>query len=273
MSKEQPAFLRLIDVEATYAEAILALRGVSLAVAEGEIVALLGPNGSGKTTTLKAISNLLAAERGRVSRGHILWRDQAIDRADPADLVEQGLVQVLEGRHCFPQLTVEENLATGAYVRRLSRREIANRLERIYHWFPRLKERRRTRSGYTSGGEQQMTAIGRALMTRPSLVLLDEPSMGLAPIVVAEIFAIIAELNRSEGVTFLLAEQNANLTLKYAARAYILESGRVALSGNAADLAAREDVHEFYFGGGSIGEAGGVAGAAQPTIVTNQGRR
>jgi branched-chain amino acid transport system ATP-binding protein len=255
MNKSGVAFLRVLDLEATYEDVILALRGVSLAVAEGAIVALLGPNGAGKTTTLKAISNLIRAERGRVRRGSILWRDQSIENADPSDLVQRGLVQVLEGRHCFPQLTIEENILTGGFARGLSRVEISNGLERVYRWFPRLKERRKTRSGYTSGGEQQMTAIGRALMTRPALVLLDEPSMGLAPIVVAEIFEIIDQLNREEGVTFLLAEQNANLALKYAHYAYILENGRVALSGPAAELAAREDVHEFYFGAASAGDA------------------
>jgi branched-chain amino acid transport system ATP-binding protein len=255
MSKSGAAFLRVLYLEATYEDVILALRGVSLAVEEGAIVALLGPNGAGKTTTLKAISNLIRAERGRVSRGSILWRDQSIEKADPSDLVQRGLVQVLEGRHCFPQLTVEENILTGGFARGLSRVDINDGLERVYRWFPRLKERRKTRSGYTSGGEQQMTAIGRALMTPPTLVLLDEPSMGLAPIVVAEIFEIIGQLNRDEGVTFLLAEQNANLALKYAHHAYILENGRVALSGPAAELAAREDVHEFYFGAASVGDA------------------
>jgi branched-chain amino acid transport system ATP-binding protein len=255
MSASGATFLRVLDLEATYEDVILALRGVSLAVEEGAIVALLGPNGAGKTTTLKSISNLIRAERGCVSGGSILWRDAAIENADPSDLVQRGLVQVLEGRHCFPQLTVEENILTGGFARGLSRVEINNGLERVYRWFPRLKERRKTRSGYTSGGEQQMTAIGRALMTRPTLVLLDEPSMGLAPIVVAEIFEIIGQLNREERVTFLLAEQNANLALKYAHHAYILENGRVALSGPAAELAAREDVHEFYFGAASVGEA------------------
>ena len=255
MSANGATFLRVLDLEATYEDVILALRGVSLEVEEGAIVALLGPNGAGKTTTLKAISNLIRAERGRVSRGSILWRDVSIENADPSDLVQQGLVQVLEGRHCFPQLTVEENILTGGFARGLSRVEINNGLERVYRWFPRLKERRKTRSGYPSGGEQQMTAIGRALMTRPTLVLLDEPSMGLAPIVVAEIFEIIRQLNRDEGVTFLLAEQNANLALKYARHAYRLENGRVALSGPAAELASREDVHEFYFGAASVADA------------------
>jgi branched-chain amino acid transport system ATP-binding protein len=266
MSASRPGFLSVRNLEATYDDAILALRGVSLEVAEGAIVALLGPNGSGKTTTLKAISNLIRAERGRVSRGSILWRDEPIDGADPSDLVQQGLVQVLEGRHCFPQLTVEENILTGGFARRLSRVEINAGLERIYRWFPRLKERRKTRSGYTSGGEQQMTAIARALMTRPTFVLLDEPSMGLAPIVVAEIFEIIRHLNCEEGVTFLLAEQNANLALKYAHHAYVLESGRVALSGAGVELAGRDDVHEFYFGAASSGN-GKLADPASRSAV------
>jgi branched-chain amino acid transport system ATP-binding protein len=252
MSNAPPPFLQLRDVEATYDKAILALRGVSLDVAEGTIVALIGANGAGKSTTLKAISNLLGAEAGEVSRGSIRWRNENITRVDPSGLVQQGLVQVLEGRHCFPQLTVEENLVTGGFVRKLSRREIDEGLERIYRWFPRLKDRRKTRAGYTSGGEQQMTAIGRALMTRPVLVLLDEPSMGLAPIVVAEIFEIISRLNRDDGVSFLLAEQNANLALKYADHAYVLENGTVALSGPAAELAARDEVQEFYLGASAV---------------------
>jgi branched-chain amino acid transport system ATP-binding protein len=248
MSNDPPPFLQVRDVEATYDKAILALCGVSLDVAEGTIVALIGANGAGKSTTLKAISNLLGAESGEVSRGSITWRDENITRVDPSGLVQKGLVQVLEGRHCFPQLTVEENLVTGGFVRKLSRREIDEGLERVYRWFPRLKDRRKTRAGYTSGGEQQMTAIGRALMTRPILVLLDEPSMGLAPIVVAEIFEIIGRLNRDDGVSFLLAEQNANLALEYADHAYVLENGTVALSGPAAELAARDEVREFYLG-------------------------
>jgi branched-chain amino acid transport system ATP-binding protein len=247
-----PPFLQVRDVEATYDKAILALRGVSLSVTEGSIVALIGANGAGKSTTLKAISNLLGAESGEVSRGSITWRNENITRVDPSGLVQKGLVQVLEGRHCFPQLTVEENLITGGFVRKLSRREIDDGLERVYRWFPRLKDRRKTRAGYTSGGEQQMTAIGRALMTRPVLMLLDEPSMGLAPIVVAEIFEIIGQLNRDDGVSFLLAEQNANLALKYADYAYVLENGTVALSGPAAELAARDEVQEFYLGGAAV---------------------
>ena len=261
MSSSPTAFLEVSDVEAVYDRAILALRGVSLEVAEGSIVALLGPNGAGKTTTLKAISNLLGTERGEIRRGSILWRNEPIDRIEPSKLVERGLVQVLEGRHCFPQLTVEENLLTGAFVRKLGRKEMGDELERVYTWFPRLKQRRKTRAGLTSGGEQQMTAIGRALMTKPVLVLLDEPSMGLAPIIVQEIFEIISELNRASGVSFLIAEQNANLALKYAHHAYLLEDGVVALSGPAAELAARDDVHEFYFGAGTIAE--GTVGPAQ----------
>jgi branched-chain amino acid transport system ATP-binding protein len=244
-----PSFLEVDDIEALYGQAILALRGVSLKVAQGSIVALLGANGAGKTTALKAISNLLPSERGTLSRGSITWRGESTRHLHPADLVSRGIVQVLEGRHVFPQLTVEENLMTGGFLRRLSRRALANDLERIYAWFPRLKERRQSRCGLTSGGEQQMVAIGRALMTRPVLVLLDEPSMGLAPIIVEEIFAIIRELNKDAGVSFLLAEQNANLVLRFADHGYVLENGRVAISGPAAELAARDDVKEFYLGG------------------------
>ena len=221
---------------------------MSLDVEEGAIVALLGANGAGKTTTLKAISNLLASERGSLSRGAITWRGEATTRLDPASLVAKGVVQVLEGRHCFAHLTVEENLRTGAFLRRPSRRQIEQDLERVYDWFPRLKLRRKSRAGLTSGGEQQMLAIGRALMTRPTLVLLDEPSMGLAPIIVEEIFEIIRKLNQDSRVSFLLAEQNANLVLRYADHGYVLENGRVAALGHAAELLAREDVKEFYLG-------------------------
>ena len=250
MGIESKSFLHVDDIEAVYGQAILAVRGVSLAVDEGSIVALLGANGAGKTTTLKAISNLLGPERGAVSRGAIAWRGEAIARLSPSDLVARGIVQVLEGRHCFPQLTVEENLLAGAFVRRPSRRQIARDLEQIYVWFPRLKERRKSKAGLTSGGEQQMVAIGRALMTKPVLMLLDEPSMGLAPIIVAEIFEIIRALNRDSGVSFLIAEQNANLALKYADHAYVLENGRIAASGTSAELAVRDDVKEFYLGAG-----------------------
>jgi branched-chain amino acid transport system ATP-binding protein len=245
-----PSFLEVDDIEAFYGQALLALRGVSLKVEKGSIVALLGANGAGKTTALKAISNLLPSERGSLSRGTITWRGQTTRHLHPADLVAKGVVQVLEGRHVFPQLTVEENLLTGGFLRRPSRRALADDLDRIYTWFPRLKDRRKSRCGLTSGGEQQMVAIGRALMTRPMLVLLDEPSMGLAPIIVAEIFEIIRQLNKDEGVSFLLAEQNANLVLRFADYGYVLENGRVAISGTAAELIARDDVKEFYLGGG-----------------------
>jgi branched-chain amino acid transport system ATP-binding protein len=260
VSVEPKSFLHVDDVEALYGQAILAVRGVTLTVEQGSIVALLGANGAGKTTTLKAISNLLGPERGEVSRGRITWRGEAVDRLSPSDLVAKGIVQVLEGRHCFPQLTVEENLLAGGFVRRPSRRQIVADLEEIYAWFPRLKMRRKCKAGLMSGGEQQMVAIGRALMTKPVLVLLDEPSMGLAPIIVAEIFEIIRALNLESGVSFLIAEQNANLALKYADHGYILENGRVAASGTAAELAARDDVKEFYLGGGAARN-----GAARPT--------
>ncbi|HEY0293216.1 MAG TPA: ABC transporter ATP-binding protein [Hansschlegelia sp.] len=243
---EQP-ILEVDGIEVVYDDAILAVRGVSLTVPEGGVVALLGANGAGKTTTLKAISNLLAAEGGRVRRGVVRWRGEDTARLGPVDLVERGLVQVLEGRRVFPQLTVEDNLLTGGYLRRPSRRRLADDLERVYGWFPRLKTKRATRAGLTSGGEQQMVAIGRALMTRPSLVLLDEPSMGLAPIIVQEIFEIIRKLDENEGVSFLLAEQNANLALRYADRAYVLENGRVAASGGAKEILG--DLEALYLGG------------------------
>ena len=249
MTRPTADFLTVENIEAVYGQVILALRGVTLRVDEGAIVALLGANGAGKSTTLKAISNLIRSERGKVRRGRITWRGADIGSRDPSALVSDGLVQVLEGRHVFPQLTVEQNIVTGAYVRGSSRADIADGLERIYTWFPRLKVRRASRAGLTSGGEQQMVAIGRALMTRPTLVLLDEPSMGLAPIIVEEIFEIIRQLNRDSGVSFLLAEQNANLALRYADHGYVLENGRVVASGPAADLAGRADIEDMYLGG------------------------
>jgi branched-chain amino acid transport system ATP-binding protein len=227
---------------------ILVLKGVSLDVTQGRIVALLGANGAGKTTTLKAISNLLRAERGDVTKGTIEFRGQRVDRLTPNDLVKLGVCQVMEGRHCFAHLTVEENLLTGAFTRRASRAEIRDDLEKVYRYFPRLKHRRASLAGYTSGGEQQMTALGRALMARPSMILLDEPSMGLAPQIVEEIFEIVGDLNRSEGVSFLLAEQNTNVALRYADYGYILETGRVVMDGVASELAQNEDVKEFYLG-------------------------
>lgn len=244
-------YLVVDDVEAVYGQVILALRGVSLRVGKGAIVALLGANGAGKSTTLKAISNLIRSERGRVSRGAIAWRGESIVARDPSALVRQGLVQVLEGRHVFPQLTVEQNLVTGAYVRGLSKPEIASGLERLYAWFPRLKTRRAAKAGLTSGGEQQMVALGRALMTRPSLVLLDEPSMGLAPLIVEEIFEIVRQLNRDSGTSFLIAEQNANLALRYADHACVLETGRVVAEGTAAEFLRRDDIKNIYLGAAS----------------------
>jgi len=244
----QHPILRVEQIEVLYEQAILAVLDVSLQVDEGAFVTLLGANGAGKSTTLKAIAGLIGVERGEVSRGRIYYRDRDIASIPASTLVAEGLVQVLEGRHCFPHLTVEENLRTGAFVRRPSRGQLKQELERIYKWFPRLKVRRHSQAGYTSGGEQQMVAIGRALMTNPRLVLLDEPSMGLAPQIVEEIFEILHSLNRKEGVSFLVAEQNANLALRYADYAYILETGRVALEGPAAELAARDDVQSFYLG-------------------------
>ena len=241
----------LLDVngiEVIYNHVILVLKGVSLQVPEGKIVALLGANGAGKTTTLRAISNLLKGERGDVTKGHIQYRDQRIERLSPAELVKRGVVQVMEGRHCFAHLTIEENLLTGAYTRNISRGDTNAALDRVYQYFPRLKQRRPSQAGYTSGGEQQMTAIGRALMANPNMILLDEPSMGLAPQIVEEIFEIVRDLNQRERVSFLLAEQNTNIALRYADYGYILENGRVMMDGAAQDLAQNEDVKEFYLG-------------------------
>jgi branched-chain amino acid transport system ATP-binding protein len=229
------------------------LKGVSLAVPEGGIVALLGANGAGKTTTLRAVSNLLSGERGAVTKGAIEYRGERIDHLTAYELVKRGVVQVMEGRRCFAHLTVQDNLLSGAYSRGTSgrgksRAEVAGDLEKVYAYFPRLKQRRTSQSGYTSGGEQQMTAIGRALMARPTMILLDEPSMGLAPQVVEEIFAIVQDLNRKERVSFLLAEQNTNIALRFAGYGYILENGRVVMDGDAGALRENEDVKEFYLG-------------------------
>src|SRR5512133_1284967 len=240
--------LSVNNIEVIYDHVILVLRGVSLDVAEGGIVALLGANGAGKTTTLKAISNLLHAERGEVTKGEIRYRGERIDRRTPNDLVRRGVCQVMEGRHCFAHLTVEENLLTGAFTRKGSRAQTAAALEKVYHYFPRLKQRRSSLAGYTSGGEQQMTAVGRALMAQPSMILLDEPSMGLAPQIVEEIFEIVRDLNTKERVSFLLAEQNTSVALRYANYGYILENGRVVMDGAAKSLAENEDVKEFYLG-------------------------
>lgn len=240
--------LAVKNIEVIYDHVILVLRGVSLEVPQGKIVALLGGNGAGKSTTLKSISTLLGAERGQVTKGSIEFRGERTDRLTPNDLVHRGMVQVMEGRRCFGHLTVEENLLTGAYTRKISGSELRDALERIYAYFPRLKVRRSSLAGYTSGGEQQMTAIGRAMMAKPSMLLLDEPSMGLAPQIVAEIFEIVRDLNQKEGVSILLAEQNTNVALKNADYGYILESGRIMMEGAAKDLANNEDVKEFYLG-------------------------
>ncbi len=241
--------LNVNGIEVIYNHVILVLKGVSLSVPEGSIVAILGGNGAGKTTTLRAISNLLKAERGEVTKGSIDLRGERIDNLSPSDLVKRGVVQVMEGRHCFAHLTIEENLMTGSYTRK-SKGEIAANLEKVYNYVPRLKTRRTSQAAYTSGGEQQMCAIGRAIMANPSLVLLDEPSMGLAPQIVEEVFNIVQDLNKKEKVTFVLAEQNTNMALKYSDYGYIMESGRIVMDGTASDLASNEDVKEFYLGVG-----------------------
>lgn len=239
--------LEVNNIEVIYDHVILVLKGVSLTVPEGGIVALLGGNGAGKTTTLKSISNLLKAERGEVTKGSVEMQGQRLDHLNATDVVKLGCVQVMEGRHCFEHLTIEENLLTGAYIRG-GDRTVKDDLEMVYTYFPRLKERRKSQAGYTSGGEQQMCAIGRALMARPKIILLDEPSMGLAPQLVEQIFEIVKELNSKEGVTFLLAEQNTTVALRYAKYGYILENGRVVLDGDADSLLSNEDVKEFYLG-------------------------
>lgn len=242
------ALITVNNIEVIYDRVILVLKGVSLEVPEKGIVALLGANGAGKTTTLKAISNLLRAERGEVTKGSIIYRGERVDAMTPSELVVRGVTQVMEGRHCFEHLTVEENLLTGAYTRRDGRAAIQADLELVYEYFPRLKERRTGQAGYISGGEQQMTAVGRALMAKPTVILLDEPSMGLAPTLVEEIFEIIKKLNEKEQVTILLAEQNTNMALRYSQYGYILENGRVVMDGVASELLQNEDVKEFYLG-------------------------
>jgi len=246
--KTDEALLEINNIEVIYNHVILVLKGVSLKVPKGGITALLGGNGAGKTTTLKAISNLLKSERGEVTKGTIRFRGARVQDLLPSDLVKMGVVQVMEGRHCFEHLTVEENLLTGAYTRGASRGEVDAELDKVYAYFPRLKERRKSQAGYTSGGEQQMCAIGRALMARPEMILLDEPSMGLAPQLVEQIFEIVKSLNEKEGYTFLLAEQNTNVALRFAHHGYILESGRVVMDGPADALRENPDVKEFYLG-------------------------
>ncbi|RYF63965.1 MAG: ABC transporter ATP-binding protein [Comamonadaceae bacterium] len=247
---EPRVILDVNGIEVIYNHVILVLKGVSLTVPEGSIVALLGGNGAGKTTTLRAVSNLLAGERGAVTKGTIELRGERIEALTPSALVQRGLVQVMEGRHCFAHLTIEDNLMTGAYTRTDGKAAVAATLEKVYAYFPRLKTRRTSQAAYTSGGEQQMCAIGRALMANPNTVLLDEPSMGLAPQIVEEVFEIVKDLNTKEKVTFLLAEQNTNMALRYADYGYILESGRIVMDGKASDLANNEDVKEFYLGVG-----------------------
>ena len=248
MTDSPTIVLSIKNIEVIYDHVILVLKGVSLDVPEGGIVALLGANGAGKTTTIKSISNILGTERGQVTKGSIEFMGQQVTNLSPTELVRRGVIQVMEGRHCFEHLTVEENLLTGAYTRKDGNKAIRNDLERVYHYFPRLKEKRKSQAGYTSGGEQQMVAVGRALMARPKVILLDEPSMGLAPQLVKEIFEIIKRLNQQEGVTFLLAEQNTSIALRYASYGYVLENGRVVMDGEAKSLAENEDVKEFYLG-------------------------
>jgi len=249
MSAPSAPLLEVNGIEVIYNHVILVLKGVSLNVPEGRIVALLGGNGAGKTTTLRAVSNLLLGERGEVSKGSIRLRGERIEKLSPAALVQRGVLQVMEGRHCFAHLSIEENLLAGAYTRK-DRGEVAANLDKVYTYFPRLKTRRSSQAAYTSGGEQQMCAIGRALMASPRLVLLDEPSMGLAPQIVEEVFAIVKDLNEKEKVTFLLAEQNTGMALRFADYGYILESGRVVMDGTAEALSGNQDVKEFYLGMG-----------------------
>ena len=244
----QETLLEVNNIEVIYNHVILVLKGVSLKVPKGGITALLGGNGAGKTTTLKAISGLLASERGEVTKGSIKYRGSSVQHADPASLVRQGVIQVMEGRHCFEHLTVEENLLTGFYTRKAGKGDMQADLDKVYSYFPRLKDRRKSQAGYTSGGEQQMCAIGRAMMAKPETILLDEPSMGLAPQLVEEIFGIVKDLNEKEGVSILLAEQNTNVALRFAHYGYILESGRVVMDGPAAELRENPDVKEFYLG-------------------------
>src|SRR5688500_9878436 len=243
-----PAILAVNNIEVVYDHVILVLKGVSLTVPRGGVVALLGANGAGKTTTLKAISNLLRTERGEVTKGTIEFGGQRVDRLSPNELVRRGCIQVLEGRHCFGHLSIEENLLTGAFTRRDGNFAIRRDLDLVYTYFPRLAQRKNAMAGYTSGGEQQMCAIGRAMMSRPKMILLDEPSMGLAPQIVEEIFEIVRRLNETEGVSFLLAEQNTRMALTYAVHGYILEIGRVVMDGPAQSLRENEDVKEFYLG-------------------------
>lgn len=253
VSQMAEEILSVNNIEVIYDHVVLVLKGVSLTVPKGGIVALLGANGAGKTTTLKAISNLLQAERGEVTKGNIVFQGEEVQALSPNELVRRGCIQVMEGRHCFGHLSIEDNLMTGAYTRTDGNAAIKRDLEMVYDYFPRLRERRASQAGYTSGGEQQMCAVGRALMSRPDMILLDEPSMGLAPQLVEEIFEIVKKLNKNEGVSFFLAEQNTNVALKYATYGYIMEAGRIVLDGDAETLRENEDVKEFYLGVGGEG--------------------
>ncbi len=253
MTAANSTFLSVNNIEVIYNHVILVLKGVSFSVPEGRIVSLLGGNGAGKTTTLRAVSNLLHGERGEVTKGSIELKGERVEAMTPADLVKRGVVQVMEGRHCFGHLTIEENLLTGAYTRTDGKAAVQDSLDKVYNFFPRLKTRRTSQAAYTSGGEQQMCAIGRALMASPRMVLLDEPSMGLAPQIVEEVFGIVKQLNEQEKVTFLLAEQNTSIALRYADFGYILENGRVVMEGTAKELRENEDVKEFYLGVSSSG--------------------
>ena len=245
--------LEIKNIEVVYDDVILAISDVSLNVPKGSIVALLGGNGAGKSTTLKSVSTMLASERGKVTKGSIKYNGQQVEKLIPSDMVNLGLVQVLEGRRCFGHLTVEENIISGAYTRKLSKSEINSELDRMYGYFPRLKERRKSQAGFTSGGEQQMIAVARAMMAKPKMLLLDEPSMGLAPQLVEEIFNIVKELNDKEGVSILLAEQNTNIALRNADYGYIIETGQVMLDGSAKSLLNDDKVKEFYLGISSEG--------------------
>ncbi|WP_343682250.1 ABC transporter ATP-binding protein [Acinetobacter baylyi] len=242
------SILKLDHIQVIYDQSILAVKDVSLSVQQGEIVALLGANGAGKSTTLKAISQLISSENGEVKSGNIYFEGQSILHQNPSDIVRQGIVQVLEGRHCFKQLTVEENLRAGAFLRKPSGQRLKQSLEKVYEYFPRLAEKRSTQAGYTSGGEQQMLAIGRALMTEPKLILLDEPSMGLAPSITQEIFKLIRYLQHKEQLSFLIAEQNIGLALEYTHQAYVIENGVVTLSGNTQNLYQSGDIQRAYIG-------------------------
>ena len=254
MNETPKTLLKVSNIEVIYEHVILVLKGVSLEVPEGGIIALLGANGAGKSTTLKAISNLLKAERGEVTRGSIEFDGIRIDRMHAAQVVKRGVIQVMEGRRLFEHLTTEDDLLTGAYTRGRDTREVKQYLELVYSYFPRLRDRRDAKTGYISGGEKQMVAIGRALMARPKLMLLDEPSMGLAPLLVEEIFSIIVRLNKEERVAMLLAEQNAAMALQFAQYGYVMENGRIVLDGDAQTLRDNEDVREFYLGLTEIGK-------------------